>query len=86
MAGLFILKHMHNLSDEALCDRWVENPYFQYFCGEVVFRHDLPFDRSSLTRWRQRLGEEQIAALLQESLSVRIELGRSRPKILSGSL
>src|SRR6478735_2334278 len=70
VAGLFILKHMHNLSDEALCDRWVENPYFQYFCGEVVFRHDLPFDRSSLTRWRQRLGEEQIAALLQESLSV----------------
>ena len=35
-----------------------------------MFRHELPFDRSSLTRWRQRLGEEQIAALLQESLSV----------------
>jgi Transposase domain (DUF772) len=28
---------MHNLSDEALCERWVENPYFQYFCGETVF-------------------------------------------------
>jgi IS5 family transposase len=70
VAGLLILKHMHNLSDEALCDRWVENPYFQYFCGEVVFQHAAPFDRSSLTRWRQRLGEEQIAALLQESLSV----------------
>ncbi len=55
VAGLFIIKHMHNLSDEALCDRWVENPYYQYFCGEVVFRHELPFDRSSLTRWRQRL-------------------------------
>jgi len=50
VAGLFILKHMHNLSDEAQCDRWVENPYFQYFCGEVAFRHELPFDRSSLTR------------------------------------
>src|SRR5258707_4183855 len=70
MARLAILKHTYDLSDEALCDRWVENPYFQYFCGEVVFRHELPFDRSSLTRWRQRLGEEQIAALLQESLSV----------------
>ncbi len=69
VAGLFIIKHMHNLSDEALCDRWVENPYYQYFCGEVVFRHELPFDRSSLTRWRQRLGEEQLAALLQESLA-----------------
>jgi IS5 family transposase len=70
MAGLLILKHMHTLSDEALCARWVENPYFQYFCGEQVFRHELRFDRSSLTRWRQRLGEERLACLLQESLRV----------------
>ena len=70
MAGLSILKHMRNLSDEDLCARWVENPYYQLFCGEEFFRHKLTFDRSSLTRWRQRLGEEQIAALLQESLSV----------------
>jgi len=40
-----------------------------------VFRHELPFDRSSLTRWRERLGEEQIAALLQESLSVAYRIG-----------
>ncbi len=82
VAGLFILKHMHNLSDEALCDRWVENPYFQFFCGEAVFRHELPFDRSSLTRWRQRLGEEQIAALLQESLSVAHRSGAIETKDL----
>src|SRR2546430_7997844 len=82
VAGLFILKHTHNLSDEMLCDRWVENPYFQYFCGEVVFRHELPFDRSSLTRWRQRLGEEQIAALLQESLSVAHRSGAIQTKDL----
>ena len=30
----------------------------------------MPFERSSLTRWRQRLGEEQLAALIQESLLV----------------
>ena len=82
VAGLFILKHMHNLSDEMLCDRWVENPYFQYFCGEVAFRHEAPFDRSSLTRWRQRLGEEQIAALLQESLSVAHRTGAIESKDL----
>jgi IS5 family transposase len=35
-----------------------------------VFRHELPFDRSSLTRWRRRLGEERLSALLQESLRV----------------
>ena len=25
VAGLFILKHMHDLSDEVLCARWLEN-------------------------------------------------------------
>lgn len=42
MAGLSILKHTFDLSDEELCARWVENPYFQYFCGEEFFRHDPP--------------------------------------------
>ena len=82
MAGLFILKHMHNLSDEVLCARWVENPYYQYFCGELSFCHKLPFDRSSLTRWRQRLGEEQLAALIQESLSVAHKTGAIETKDL----
>jgi hypothetical protein len=74
VAGLFILKHMH-LSDEVLCARWVENPYYQFFCGELSFCHRLPFERSSLTHWRQRLGEEQLAALIQESLSVAHKTG-----------
>lgn len=72
VGGLLILKHLHDLSDEALCARWLENrrtPYYQHFCGEKSFRHRLPFDRSSLSRWRQRLGEEHLAALVQESLS-----------------
>ena len=29
MAGLLILKHMHDLSDEALCARWLENPLYE---------------------------------------------------------
>ena len=55
MAGLAILKHTFNLSDEALCERWIENPYFQYLAGEAFFCHELPFDRSSMTRWREPL-------------------------------
>jgi len=82
VAGLFILKHMHNLSDEALCARWVENPYYQYFCGELSFCHRLPFDRSSLTRWRQRLGEEPLLALIQESLAVAHKTGAVESKDL----
>jgi IS5 family transposase len=84
MAGLAILKHTFNLSDEELCARWVENPYFQFFCGETFFRHDLPFDRSSMTRWRQRMGEERIMSLLQESLPVAVKTGAMRPEDTSG--
>jgi IS5 family transposase len=47
MAGLAILKHTFDLSDEELCARWIENPYFQFFCGDEFFLHELPFDRSS---------------------------------------
>ena len=82
MAGLAILKHTHNLSDEALCERWVENPYYQYFCGEEFFQHRLAFDRSSLTRWRQRMGEEKLKALLEESLSVAHKTGALSTKDL----
>jgi len=80
MAGLAILKHTFDLSDEEVCARWVENPYFQYLCGEEFFCHDLPFDRSSMTRWRQRMGEEKIAALLSESLSIAVRTGAMKPQ------
>ncbi len=70
MAGLHLLKHMEGLSDEAVCARWVENPYYQYFCGEQFFRHRLPLDRSSMTRWRGRIGPDKLELLLAETLRV----------------
>jgi IS5 family transposase len=79
MAGLAILKYLHDLSDEVLCERWLENPYFQLFCGEEFFQHKLPFERSSLTRWRQRMGEERLTVLLQESLAVATRTGAAKP-------
>lgn len=79
MAGLAILKYMHNLSDEGLCDLWVENPYFQHFCGEEFFQHRLVFDRSSLTRWRKRMGEDKLSALIQESLAVAVKTEAAKP-------
>jgi IS5 family transposase len=79
MAGLAILKHTFNLSDEQLCERWLENPYFQVFCGEEFFCHQRPFDRAAMTRWRQRMGEERLMALLQESLAVATRTGAAKP-------
>ena len=80
MIGLNILKYMYGLSDPEVCERWVENPYYQFFCGEIFFCHEAPFDRSSLTRWRHRLGEDKLTELIKESLSVAHRTGALRVK------
>lgn len=69
MVGLHLLKHMDGIADEAVCARYLDSPYVQLFCGETHFRHALPLDRSSMTRWRQRIGAERLELLLAESLT-----------------
>ena len=32
--GQLLLKHIYGLSDEGVCERWVHDPYFQYFTGK----------------------------------------------------
>lgn len=60
MAGLHLVKHVKSLSDEEVCAQFVENPYVQFFCCETHFQTRLPVDRSSMTRWRQRIGPERL--------------------------
>lgn len=57
MVGLQLLKHTSNLSDEEVVAVWVENPYWQHFCGEQYFRHDAAIDPSLMTGFRKRVGE-----------------------------
>lgn len=82
MAGLQLLKHTFQLSDEQVVARWVENPYWQHFCGEEFFRHDFPIDPSQMTRWRKRIGEKGMEKLLQAT----IEAGKATRTITEKSL
>lgn len=68
IASLLYLQHTFALSDEALICSWVENPYWQHFCGETHFQHEPPIDPSSLTRWRKRIGEAGVERLLSASI------------------
>lgn len=68
IAGLLYLQHAFACSDEELINVWVENPYWQHFCGETYFVHRPPIDPSSLTRWRNRIGEEGVEWLLTETI------------------
>src|SRR5579862_5440195 len=67
--GLHLLKHIEGLSDEAVCERWERDPYMQYFCGEEYFQHAFPLERSGMTHFRKRVGEQALETLLQETLA-----------------
>jgi len=41
---------MHKLSDEVLCERWLETPYYQLFYGEEFFQHRLTEASSKVRR------------------------------------
>ena len=46
MVGSMILKQMYDLGDETFVERWIENPYWQYFCGETFCQYEKLFDQS----------------------------------------
>jgi len=74
MIGMFLLKHTYSLSDEQTWDRWVQDPYFQYFTGEEFFQHALPHERSGMSHWRKRIGDK-LEFLLAESLRIAHDSG-----------
>src|SRR5712691_11356736 len=69
VVGLHLLKHIEGLSDEAVCERWERDPYMQYFCGEEYFQHAFPLERSGMTHFRKRVGDQALETLLQETLA-----------------
>jgi IS5 family transposase len=82
MVGLHYLKHVYNLSDEEVVERWVENPYHQFFCGFEVFQHDLPIDPSLMTRWCKRIGPDTLEEVLKATVAVALETGTVKPPSL----
>src|SRR4030042_6307535 len=70
MVGSMILKQMYNLGDENFVDRGIENPYWQYFCGETFFQYEKPFDPSAFVHFRRRIGEVGAQKILKLSISL----------------
>ena len=80
MIGLHYLKYTYNLSDEAVVEGWMENPYWQYFSGEQFFTHDRPIEPSSMSRWRHRIGEAGAEELLEETIKSEHRMDRNQLK------
>jgi IS5 family transposase len=69
MVGLHLIKHMDGLSDAAVYARFLDSPSVQLCCGESHVQHALPRDRSSMIRWRQRIGADRLELLPAETLA-----------------
>lgn len=75
ISGLFMLQHCYGYSDEATVETWVENPYWQLFCGYDYLQWELPVDPSSMSRWRKRLGEKGLEAILRVTIRAGESMG-----------
>ena len=63
IAGMIILKDIYEETDEGILNQWIENPAFQYFCGEVYKQNKVPFNRSELVKFRRRIGVEGMGVI-----------------------
>ena len=79
MSGLHYLKHLYGVSDEQVVKSWVENPYWQYFCGEEYFCHEPPIDPSQMTRFRTRLGTSGCEQLLKLTIAAGVATQAVKP-------
>jgi transposase, IS5 family len=64
ITGIMLLQHMYGLSDEGVVAKWVENPYWQLFCGYDYLQWQFPIHPTTLTKWRQRMGVNGMEKLL----------------------
>ena len=70
MAGLLMLKHLENLSDENVVVQWKRNPYYQYFCGLSDYQCGLPCDATELVKFRNRIGQAGVDAIFGASVAL----------------
>jgi len=67
MVGLLLLKRIYNLGDETVMEQWLQNPYFQHFCGEAEFQWEYPCDPSDLVHFVSVLVRMELKKYLQLS-------------------
>ncbi len=83
MVALHYLKYTFDMSDEYVIDMFLENPYWQYFCGFEYFQHEFPTDPSNMTRFRKRVGDHGIEKMLEGLVKTALEMRAMKPSDLN---
>ena len=82
MVGLLLLKQIENMSDERVVEVWIQNPYYQAFCGVEHFQWNLPCDPSDLVHFRKRIGEAGMEKIFQASVALHGKAGQEREVVI----
>ena len=70
------------MSDERVVEAWVQNPYYQSFCGMKHFQWQLPCDPSDLVHFRKRIGEAGVEKIFQASVALHGKKGLEREVVI----
>ena len=86
MVSLLILKQLHNLSDDLVVARWVENPYYQFFSGETVFQWKFPIHPTDLVYFRKRIGKSGVEKILQVSIELHGKKAKEKEVLIDSTV
>ena len=82
MVGLIMLQNMFKLSDRNVVRAWLENPYWQFFCGYDFLQWKFPINPSLLTKFRKRLGENGVGKIFKNTIKIALDERFISPKSL----
>lgn len=67
--GSLIIKEKLGTSDRETVEQIKENPYLQYFIGQIQYSNEVPFDASLLVRFRERINVNLVNQINERMVS-----------------
>jgi len=91
--GALIIKEKLGISDRETVEQIRENPYLQYFIGQLAYSNELAFDPSLLVHFRRRMSpnlinkvNERRVEKMRSTTPVKTEKKRIRTPKMSHSI
>lgn len=83
MLGISMLQAMYRFSDALAAEEFLENVYWQYFCGYEYMEQDLEMSESSVKRFRDVLGVDGYNEIMKEMIRIGLKIGSIKKKDLT---
>ena len=86
MSGLVMLQAMGNYSDLGTSENFLENHYWQHFCGFEYLVNESAVSETSIRRFRQEIGEAGMNIIMKHLVQVATSTGLLKKKDLEEAI